>query len=172
MPHTNEVPPQDNFVPLVAPQVLKVHQGIPRNFKVPLAAPALPAGIQVNPPMIREDLLYEQFREIIAAQQDEFNSLKQGSMTVLVAIKKIEQLARMCPEVVPNETKKVRRMMKMFRTDIAKQVSAGSSHPTLIADCISRAIRAEYWINQDKEVRAQIFKAKKEEKSRGEAVTA
>ncbi|GMN36153.1 hypothetical protein TIFTF001_042385 [Ficus carica] len=56
-------------------------------------------------------------------------------------------------------------MMKMFRTDIAKQVSAGSSPPTLVSDCISRAIRAEYWINQDKEARVQIFKAKKEEKA-------
>ena len=55
--------------------------------------------------------------------------------------------------------------MKIFRTDIAKQVSAGSSPPTLVADYISRAIRAEYWINQDKEARAQIFKAKKEEKT-------
>ncbi|GMN21932.1 hypothetical protein TIFTF001_049561 [Ficus carica] len=104
-------------------------------------------------------------REILVAQQDEFNSLKQGSMTVLEAVKKFEQLARLCPELVPNETEKVRRMMKMFRTNIAKQVSAGSSPPTLVADCISQAIRAEYWINQDKEARAQIFKAKKEEKA-------
>ncbi|GMN20430.1 hypothetical protein TIFTF001_043088 [Ficus carica] len=56
-------------------------------------------------------------------------------------------------------------MMRMFRTDIAKQVSAGSSPPTFVADCISRAIRAEYWINQDKEARAQIFKVNKEEKA-------
>ncbi|GMN24353.1 hypothetical protein TIFTF001_040561 [Ficus carica] len=56
-------------------------------------------------------------------------------------------------------------MMKMFRTDITKQVSAGSSPPTLVSDCISQAISAEYWINQDKEARAQIFKAKKEEKA-------
>ncbi|GMN19779.1 hypothetical protein TIFTF001_045233 [Ficus carica] len=104
-------------------------------------------------------------REILAAQQDEFNSFRQGSMTVMEAVQKFEQLARLCPELVPNETKKVRRMMKMFRTDIAKQVSAGSSPPTLVSDCISRAIRAEYWINQDKEARAQIFKAKKEEKA-------
>ncbi|GMN75138.1 hypothetical protein TIFTF001_056734, partial [Ficus carica] len=48
---------------------------------------------------------------------------------------------------------------------ISKQVSAGSSPPTLVYDCISRAIRAEYWINQDKEARAQIFKARKEEKA-------
>ncbi|GMN67296.1 hypothetical protein TIFTF001_036356 [Ficus carica] len=75
-------------------------------------------------------------QEILVAQQDEFNSMKQGSMTVLEAVKKFEQLARLCPELVPNETEKVRRMMKMFHTDIAKQ---------------------------DREARAQIFKAKKEE---------
>ncbi|GMN30039.1 hypothetical protein TIFTF001_044409 [Ficus carica] len=86
-------------------------------------------------------------------------------MTVMEAIKKFEQLARLCPELVPSETEKVRRMMKMFRTDISKQVSAGSSPPTLVSDCVSRAIRAEYWINQDKKARAQIFKAKKEEKA-------
>ncbi|GMN22800.1 hypothetical protein TIFTF001_051252 [Ficus carica] len=104
-------------------------------------------------------------REVLAAQQDEFMNLRQGSMTVMEAIKKFEQLARLCPELVPSETEKVRKMMKMFRTDIAKQVSAGSSPPTLVSDCVSRAIRAEYWINQDKEARAQIFKAKKEEKA-------
>ncbi|GMN69003.1 hypothetical protein TIFTF001_038058 [Ficus carica] len=89
-------------------------------------------------------------REILAAQQDEFTSLKQGSMTVMEAVKKFEQLARLCPKLVPNETEKVRRMVKMFRTDIATQVSAGSSPPTQVSDCVSRAIRAEYWINQDK----------------------
>ena len=103
-------------------------------------------------------------REILAAQQDEFNSFRQGSMTVMEAVKKFEQLARLYPELIPNENEKVRRMMKMFRMDIAKQVSAGSSPPTLVSDCISRAIRAKYWINQDKEARAQIFRAKKEEK--------
>ncbi|GMN28268.1 hypothetical protein TIFTF001_041143 [Ficus carica] len=75
-------------------------------------------------------------REVLAVQQDEFANLKQGTMTVMEAVKKFEQLACLCPELVPSETEKVRRMMKMFRTDIAKQ---------------------------DKEARAQIFKAKKEE---------
>ncbi|GMN25158.1 hypothetical protein TIFTF001_040671 [Ficus carica] len=103
--------------------------------------------------------------EILAAQQDEFTGLQQGSMTVMEAVKKFEQLAHLCPELVPTEKEKVRRMMKMFRTDISKQVSAGSSPPTLVSDCVSRAIRAEYWINRDKEARAQIFKARKEEKA-------
>ncbi|GMN36472.1 hypothetical protein TIFTF001_042442 [Ficus carica] len=69
-------------------------------------------------------------REILAAQQDEFTSLRQGTMTVMEAINKFEQLARLCPELVPGETEKVRLMMKMFRSDIAKQVSAGDSPPT------------------------------------------
>ncbi|GMN29211.1 hypothetical protein TIFTF001_044327 [Ficus carica] len=219
IPQANEVPPQAHQVPPVAPQVPEVQQEVPQNFEAPLA----PTGIPVNPPVVREDLLYEQFRrmkapefegptdpiaadnwlidiqdarhwwmivqmhrdvttmswqdfvtefrimyynrEILAAQQDEFTSLRQGSMTVMEAVKKFEQLARLCSELVPSETEKVRRMMKMFRTDIAKQVNAGSSPPTLVSDCVSRAIRVEYWINQDKEARAQIFKAKKEEKA-------
>ncbi|GMN29145.1 hypothetical protein TIFTF001_050582 [Ficus carica] len=55
-------------------------------------------------------------------------------------------------------------MMKMFRSDIAKQVNAGSNPPTLVSDCIGQTIRAEYQINQDKEARIQILKAKKENK--------
>ncbi|GMN22409.1 hypothetical protein TIFTF001_043511 [Ficus carica] len=106
-------------------------------------------------------------REILAAQQDEFTSLRQGTMTVMEAINKFEQLARLCPELVPSETEKVRLMMKMFRSDIAKQVSAGERPPTRVSDCISRAIRAEYWNNRDKEERAQFFKARKEEKAMG-----
>ncbi|GMN46134.1 hypothetical protein TIFTF001_015313 [Ficus carica] len=62
-------------------------------------------------------------REVLVAQQDEFTNLRQGSMTVIEAVKKFEQLARLCPELVPSETEKARRMMKMFRTDIAKQGS-------------------------------------------------
>ncbi|GMN29493.1 hypothetical protein TIFTF001_050604 [Ficus carica] len=90
--------------------------------------------------------------------------LDKGSMTVMEAVKKFEQLARLCPELVPDETEKVRKMMKMFRADIAKQVSTGSNSPTLVSDCIGQAIRAEYQINQDKEARIQILKAKKENK--------
>ena len=92
-------------------------------------------------------------KEVLATQQDEFTNFRQGSMTVMEAVKKFEQLARLCPELVSSG------MMKMFRTDVAKQVSAGSSPPTLVSDYVSRAIRAEYWINQDMEARAQIFKS-------------
>lgn len=72
-------------------------------------------------------------KETQAAHQDKFNNMKQGSMTVPEAIKKIEQLARLCPELILNKIEKVRRMMKMFWTDITKQVNAGSSLPTIVA---------------------------------------
>ncbi|GMN61372.1 hypothetical protein TIFTF001_030470 [Ficus carica] len=64
IPRANEVPPQDNPVPPVAPQVPEVRQGAPQNFEVPLA----PAGIQANPPLVREDLLYERFRRMKAPE--------------------------------------------------------------------------------------------------------
>ncbi|GMN21432.1 hypothetical protein TIFTF001_043312 [Ficus carica] len=37
--------------------------------------------------------------------------------------------------------------------------------PITVAKCVSRAIRAEYWIGQDKEQWAKFFKAKKEDKA-------
>ncbi|GMN30141.1 hypothetical protein TIFTF001_035860 [Ficus carica] len=156
------------------PQQHHRHQGFVKDLEVPL----VPDGIQANPPLVREDLLFERFRrmkapefegttdpieadnwlidiqvildfmgitkrekvlcvsfalkkdarhwwmtvqmrrdvaamswqdfvtefrmmyynsEILAAQQDKFTSLKQGSMTVLEAVKKFEQLACLCP---------------------------------------------------------------------------
>ncbi|GMN36424.1 hypothetical protein TIFTF001_042434 [Ficus carica] len=75
-------------------------------------------------------------KEVLAAQQDELTSFTQGSMTVMEAVKKFEQLARLCPNLITSETEKVRLMMKMFRTDIARQ-----------------------------EARAQFYQSKKEEKA-------
>ncbi|GMN63759.1 hypothetical protein TIFTF001_032830 [Ficus carica] len=75
-------------------------------------------------------------------KNDEFNSFRQGSMTVMEAVKKFEQLARLCLELVQNETEKAKRMMRMFQIDIAKKVSAGNR---------------EAW--------AQVFKARKEERA-------
>ena len=51
IPQANEVPHQDNPVSPVAPQVSEVHQ------RVPLA----PEGIQMNPPLVREDFFYKRF---------------------------------------------------------------------------------------------------------------
>ncbi|GMN25667.1 hypothetical protein TIFTF001_040767 [Ficus carica] len=46
------------------PQVPEVHQEVPRNAEVPLA----PIGVQANPPLIREDLLYKHFRRMKAPE--------------------------------------------------------------------------------------------------------
>nr|GMN24011.1 hypothetical protein TIFTF001_043746 [Ficus carica]GMN24069.1 hypothetical protein TIFTF001_043751 [Ficus carica] len=195
-PQANEVPPQNVRVPPVVPPVpdirpevqpevpiapVEAHANLPPE-KVLCASFALKKDARhwwMTVQMRRDvtTMSWQDFvsefrtmyfnREILAAQQDEFTSLRQGTMTVMEAINKFEQLARLCPELVPGETEKVRLMMKMFRSDIAKQVSAGDSPPTRVSDCISRAIRAEYWINRDKEERAQFFKAKKEEKAMG-----
>ena len=104
-------------------------------------------------------------QEVLANQHDEFTNLQQGSMTVMEVVQRFDQLARLCPELVRTETERVRRLMRIFRTDIAVQVSAGNSPPITVSDCVSRALRAEYWINRDKEARAQIFKARKEERA-------
>ncbi|GMN70111.1 hypothetical protein TIFTF001_039153 [Ficus carica] len=64
VPHANEIPPQGNPAPPVVPQVPEVRQEVPRNFEVPLA----PAGMQANPPIVRENLLYELFRRMKAPE--------------------------------------------------------------------------------------------------------
>ncbi|GMN69112.1 hypothetical protein TIFTF001_038164 [Ficus carica] len=64
IPYTNAVPPQVNPVPSVAPLVPEGHQGVPRNAKVPFA----PVGVQLNIPLVREDLLYERFRRMKAPE--------------------------------------------------------------------------------------------------------
>ena len=46
------------------PQAPGIRQEVPRNVEVPLA----PAGIQINPPAIQEDLLYERFRGMKAPE--------------------------------------------------------------------------------------------------------
>ena len=41
-------------------------------------------------------------------QQKEFAELKQGSMTVTEAVSKFNQLARLCPHLVPTEAERVK----------------------------------------------------------------
>ncbi|GMN23380.1 hypothetical protein TIFTF001_049079 [Ficus carica] len=59
-PQVNEVPPPVHQVPPVVSPMPEVQPEIPRNAEVPLA----PAGMQVNPPLVWEDLLYERFRRM------------------------------------------------------------------------------------------------------------
>ncbi|GMN22348.1 hypothetical protein TIFTF001_047428 [Ficus carica] len=103
--------------------------------------------------------------EVMEAQQDEFNNFRQGNLSVTEAIKKFEQLARLCPHLISSEREKVRRMMRMFRSYLAVVISSGPYPPITVAKCVNRAIRAEYWVGQNREQRAKFFKDKKEEKA-------
>ncbi|GMN34272.1 hypothetical protein TIFTF001_048342 [Ficus carica] len=77
--------------------------------------------------------------EVMEAQQDELNSFHQGNLSVAEAVQKFEQLALV--------------------------INSLPYPPTTVADCVSRAIRAEYWVGQNREQRAKFFKEKKEEKA-------
>ncbi|GMN72009.1 hypothetical protein TIFTF001_052758, partial [Ficus carica] len=103
--------------------------------------------------------------EVMEAQQDEFDKFRQGNLSVAEAVKKFEQLARLCPHLISSERDKVRRMMRMFRPDLAVVISSGPHPPLTVAECVSRAIRAEYWVGQNKEQRAKFFQEKREEKA-------
>ena len=45
------------------------------------------------------------------AQQNEFNNLKQGIMSVTNPVRKFDQLSRLCPHLVPTDEERVRRML-------------------------------------------------------------
>ena len=102
----------------------------------------------------------------MSAQQTEFSNLKQGNMTVAEAMDKFNRLARLCPQMVKTEEDRVRRMMEMFRPELALNIDSGSAPLVTVADCLSRAIRAEYCLGQVKEDRTQAFRARREEQFR------
>ena len=85
------------------------------------------------------------------AQQREFNSLKQGTMTVTEAVAKFNQLARLCPHLVPTEEERVKRMMEMFKPEVSMAIDSRNQPSVTVADCLERAIRAEYRLTQVKE---------------------
>ncbi|GMN46363.1 hypothetical protein TIFTF001_015548 [Ficus carica] len=101
MPLANVVSPQENPVPPIVPQV-------PEDARHWWMTVQMHRNVTTMSwqDFITEFRMMYYNREILAAQQDEFNSFRQVSMTVMEAVKKFEQLARLCPELVPNETEK------------------------------------------------------------------
>ncbi|GMN26876.1 hypothetical protein TIFTF001_046097 [Ficus carica] len=75
--------------------------------------------------------------EIMEAQQDEFDKFRQGNLSVAEAVKKFEQLARLCPHLISSERDKVRRMMRMFRSDLAVVISNGPIHHSLLLNVLA-----------------------------------
>ncbi|KAL5538058.1 hypothetical protein UlMin_046101 [Ulmus minor] len=109
---------------------------------------------------------------ILRAQQDEFMNLKQGSMTVIEAVNKFEQLSRVCPHMLRTEEDRLKRMMDMFKPDIALAIESGGSPPTTVARCVERAVRIEYRMAQVKEERNKYFEAKRSQRKVGTEVQA
>ncbi|KAL5557431.1 hypothetical protein UlMin_039667 [Ulmus minor] len=107
---------------------------------------------------------------ILRAQQDEFMNLKQGSMTVIEAVNKFEQLSRVCPHMLRTEEDRLKRMMDMFKPDIALAIESGGSPPTTVARCVERAVRIEYRMAQVKEERNKYFEAKRSQRKEGTEV--
>ncbi|GMN22042.1 hypothetical protein TIFTF001_040161 [Ficus carica] len=104
-------------------------------------------------------------RMAMKARQDEFNNIKQGSMSVTEVVRKFNPLARLCPHLVPTEDERVRRMLDMFHPEITLVIDSGERSPTTIAECVERALRAEYRLAQAKQERAKFFEKKKKNKS-------
>ncbi|GMN18640.1 hypothetical protein TIFTF001_049828 [Ficus carica] len=82
------------------------------------------------------------------------------------------ELARLCPHLFSSERDKVRKMMKMFRSDLAVVINSGPYPPTTVTDCVSRAVRAEYWVGQNREQQAKFFQEKREEKAQVKQIQA
>ena len=87
----------------------------------------------------------------MSAKQRDFNNLKQGSMTVTEAVTKFNKLARLCPYLMPTEVERVRKMMEIFKSELAMAIDSGNYSLTTIVDCMERALRAEYRLAQVKE---------------------
>ncbi|KAL5580561.1 hypothetical protein UlMin_013003 [Ulmus minor] len=97
----------------------------------------------------------------MSAQQTEFLNLQQGDMTVAEAVRKFEQLARLCPYLVPTEEQRARRMLEMFRPEISLSIESIGGQPTTTTECTEKAYRAEHRWNQIRERRAKAREDKK-----------
>lgn len=90
---------------------------------------------------------------VMSAQQIEFLNFKQDGLTIAATIKKFEQLARLCPYLVPTGEQRNNCMLEMFRPDTALTIESGGDQPTTTTDCIERAFRPEHRLNRLKEMR-------------------
>ncbi|GMN19090.1 hypothetical protein TIFTF001_039722 [Ficus carica] len=82
---------------------------------------------------------------------NEFNNFRQENLSVTEAVKRFNQLARLCPHMMPNEEERLKRMIGMLRLEIAVIVDSGTAPPTTTAKCVKCTLRAEYHLNKKKE---------------------
>ncbi|GMN33116.1 hypothetical protein TIFTF001_048246 [Ficus carica] len=101
---------------------------------------------------------------------DEFNNFRQGNLSVTEAVKRFNQLARLCTHMVSNEEEWMRRMIGMLRPEIAVIVDSGTAPPTTTAECVKCALRAEYHLNKQKESQphqSEVLKNSNNNQNRG-----
>ncbi|KAL5541376.1 hypothetical protein UlMin_042467 [Ulmus minor] len=82
---------------------------------------------------------------VIAGKTNEFNTIQQGSLSVVEAVAKFEELARFYPILIPDEKEQIRRMILMFRPEIARFIEAGNGPPNTVGETIERALRGEFY---------------------------
>ena len=82
-------------------------------------------------------------------------------MTVIEAVLMFDQLARLCPQIVPTEEERVLRIMDMFRTELAVIIDSGGSPLATVAECIEQALYAEFRLAKDKDERIKRYEARR-----------
>ena len=65
-----------------------------------------------------------------AQQKKKFLTLQQGEMTILEVVRKFERLAKLCPYLASTEEQRTKRMLEMFKLDIALAIESGGNTPT------------------------------------------
>ncbi|KAL5560127.1 hypothetical protein UlMin_036338 [Ulmus minor] len=81
---------------------------------------------------------------MLLSKEAEFNNIQQGNMTVDEAVLRFDRLARLCSHLVPTDKERTRRLIAMFRPEIANTVTSGAMGPESSAECIERAQRSEF----------------------------
>ena len=72
-------------------------------------------------------------------------------MMVTEAVVKYNQLTQLCPHLVPTKEVRVRQMMEIFKSELVMAIENGNQPSITVADCLERAVRAEYHLTQVKE---------------------
>ncbi|GMN64697.1 hypothetical protein TIFTF001_033760 [Ficus carica] len=159
----------------------------PRRKTKSSVTPVVPATLAAQP-VVRQEPLYERFRHMkpsefegstdpleefndkfynrvaMKAWQNEFNNIKQGSMSFTDVVHKFDQHARFYPHLVPIEDERIRRMLDMFCPKIAVVTDSGEQQPTTVAEYVRRALHAEYCLAKAKQEKAKFFEEKKKDK--------
>ena len=95
---------------------------------------------------------------------NELSNIKQGTRLVVDIVRPFDQLVCLCPHVAPTEEDRVRKILDMLHPKISMVVESGGFQPTTVAECVERAVNAEFHLKQIKEERKQFFETKRNEK--------